>query len=117
MWKSDSDYGWWLMEAGFWSVVGLQAWTSLHMDESLVKYTELKELYCYFPPLFPNLLFPVLSGWAGAMNFDEGKLEILSFISLPVSIHCHKPVRFSDNGALDDSWSLGVCSVFQDTHD
>ncbi|MEQ2237980.1 hypothetical protein ILYODFUR_028675 [Ilyodon furcidens] len=60
-------------------------------------------------PLFLNLLFPVLSGCAAALNFNE-ELEILPilnsslshFITLPVSIN-HRKILHGCKGFFADT--------------
>lgn len=76
-----SDCGCQLMKSGFWPVGVWGRETSLHLNASLEKHRTWRVLQLHHPPLFPNLLFPGLSGRVVALNFDERKPEILSFLN------------------------------------
>lgn len=90
-----SDWGCELMKKGsdLSSSVGTE--TSLHLN------APMEETRPYRAPsqsFVPNLQFPILSGWAAALNFNEEKLKILPpayfpplqhFIFRSVSIHLH----------------------------
>ena len=65
----------WVDESGFWLV-----WNPNEWDQSEFKCIcgekrrHRRALLLHQPPLFPNPLFPILSGWAAALHFDEARL-------------------------------------------
>lgn len=71
----------WVDEKGFWLVWVCRHESSLHLNAPM---EETRPYRAPSPSFVPNLQFPILSGWAAALNFNEEKLKILPLPIFPL---------------------------------